>query len=433
MSNLRERFEQLSNRNRSQVWTDRYQYFISIIATFLFFSEFPDYLHVSSRLPVVPLIWIYVFAILSLPFIKKIRNVPKPLLIWIAVYLGVSVLSLMTVSSDEISFTDFRAKVLSVLFILLMHAIYQQKSLTHVKYTIVAVVMLTCFNNLVELFNPRFFTELNVGRPAGFYVDPNKTGCALMLGTIFGINVIKKEYRWIYILISGIGVLTTFSRGAMIGWVICVGILIAGKVISDQRHKVLIPAVLLLLLLISINPLESLTDYFKSSNEAGSNYDIIKRLEEFQNPSANEDSASERQAVATGGWLMFGRHPFWGNGLASTRKWNISEVSTHNMYLYFMADHGIIGMIFLPGAVFGVVYANRGEQRTILICFTVFISLWGFFSHEVLAERYILSMFAFTAAMNTNQQRYLSRLPAPRNQKMLPYNTNLSSRSSYLD
>ena len=111
--------------------------------------------------------------------------------------------------------------------------------------------------------------------------------------------------------------------------------------------------------------------------------------------------------MAAGGWISFGRHPFWGNGLASTRKWTVSEVSTHNMYLYHMADNGILGVLFLPGAILSVVYRNRGEERTILVCFVVFLGLWGLFSHEVLAERYTLSSLALIAAMNTNQKWYL--------------------------
>jgi hypothetical protein len=65
------------------------------------------------------------------------------------------------------------------------------------------------------------------------------------------------------------------------------------------------------------------------------------------------------------------------------------------------------------------------------------LSLWGLFSHEVLAERYTLSSFALLAAMNTNQKWYLkytnrnfnmapspsiapSFLPPVRNQKIVP-------------
>ena len=403
-SNIYEQF--VEPRSKIKAFLDRYQYILSIIATFLFFSDLPDYLFVAPLIPIVPLVWIGAIAFLSLPFIKKAASIPKPIVGWMCFYLLISLLSLMTVSADEISLTDFRSKVLSVLFIVMMYAIYQQKSITQVKYTIFAVMLMSVGNNLFELLNPRVFTEANVGRPAGFYVDPNKTGCALMLAMLLSLTVIKKRYRWISILVAGIGIMATFSRGAILGWLICTVLLVIGRVICEQRRKVLIPAIVLIFLLISLNPLKTLTDYFKG-DPSGANWDIVNRLEEFQNPSLSEDSALERQAVAAGGWISFGRHPFWGNGLASTRKWTVSEVSTHNMYLYHMADNGILGVLFLPGAIFSVVYRNRGEERTILVCFVVFLGLWGLFSHEVLAERYTLSSLALIAAMNTNQKWYL--------------------------
>lgn len=403
-TNLIEQFNQ--PRSTLKVLADRYQYILSIFATFLFFSDFPDYVFIAKLTPIVPLVWIGGIAVLSLPFIKKAGNIPKPLLAWMVFYSAISLLSLMTVSADEISFTDFRAKILSVLFIVLMYAMFQQKSITHIKITILLVVLMSVGNNIFELLNPRIFTEVNVGRPAGFYVDPNKAGCALMLGMLMSITVIKKSYRWILVLIAGIGIMATFSRGAILGWVVCTVLLIGGRVICDKRRKIVLPALLLIIFLASINPLKLMTDYFKGE-PSGANWDIVNRLEEFQNPTLSEDSAMDRQAVAAGAWLMFGNSPFWGNGLASTRKWMISDVSTHNMYLYFMADHGVIGVLFLPGAIFAVIYHNRGEQRTILLCFAVFLSLWGLFSHEVLAERYTLSSFALLAAMNTNQRWYL--------------------------
>ncbi len=393
-------------RNKTKIFLDRYQYVLSIITAFLFFSDFPDWLLAAPIVPINPLSWIMVFAVLAIPFYKKLANLPKPLLAWMLFYVGIALLSLMTVSADEISFTDFRSKVLSVLFIALMYVIFQQRSINQVKCTILFVLFMSVCNNMMELLNPRMFAESNVGRPAGFYIDPNKTGCALMLMMLLSVNIVKKPYRWIILLVAGIGIMATFSRGAIIGWVICTLLLIFGRVVCEQRRKVIVPIVIFIVLLVSLNPLQALTDYFKG-DPTGANWDIVNRLEEFQNPSLKEDSAMERQAVAAGGWMMFGNHPFWGNGLASTRKWMVSEVSTHNMYLYYMADHGILGILFLPGAVFAVVYRNRGEEQTILICFAVFLSLWGLFSHEVLAERYTLSSFALIAAMNTNQKWYL--------------------------
>ncbi len=403
-SNLLEQFAK--PRNRIQVAIDKYQHFVSIIATFLFFSNIPDYLYAAPIIPIVPLVWIGALAVFSIPFLKKAANIPKPLLAWMVFYLLISLLSLMTVSGDEISFTDFRAKALSVLFIVLMYALFQQKSVAHIKFTILVVVAMSVVNNMLELFSPRLFSESNVGRPAGFYIDPNQTGCALMLGMLLGINVVPKANRWIVLLVAGVGIMATFSRGAIIGWLICSIILIFGKVLSDQRRKILVPAVLLVIFLVSINPLQTLAEYFKGDT-SGASWDIVNRLEEFQNPSAKEDSAMARQGVAAGAMMLFSQHPFWGNGLASTRKWMVADVSTHNMYLYFMADNGILGILFLPGAILAVVYKNKGEERTIIICFALFVGLWGFFSHEVLAERYTLSSFALLAAMNTNQRWYL--------------------------
>jgi 4-amino-4-deoxy-L-arabinose transferase-like glycosyltransferase len=225
-----------------------------------------------------------------------------------------------------------------------------------------------------------------------------------MLGMLMGVTAIKKPYRWIFVVGTGIGIMATFSRGAILGWVVCSLLLITGRVLSDQRRKILLPMVILIFFLVSINPLRILSDYFKGDT-SGANWDIVNRLEEFQNPTetAKEDSAASRQAVAAGALVMFSNHPFWGSGLASTRKWMVADISTHNMYLYYMADHGILGILFLPGAIFAVVYRNQGEKGIILVCFAVFLSLWGLFSHEVLAERYTLATFAFLAAMNTNQ------------------------------
>jgi 4-amino-4-deoxy-L-arabinose transferase-like glycosyltransferase len=317
-------------------------------------------------------------------------------------------LSLMTVSGDELSFTDFRAKALSVLFIVLMYILYQQKSVLQIRYTMIFVVVISVINNLLELLSPRMFSELNVGRPAGFYIDPNQSGCAIMLGMLLGIPAVRKQYRWILILVAGIGIMTTFSRGAILGWLLCTIIMIFGRMLSDQRRKILLPAILLIIFLVSINPLRLLSDYFKG-DPSGANWDIVNRLEEFQNPTetAKEDSAASRQAVAAGAMVLFSNHPFWGNGLASTRKWMVADISTHNMYLYYMADNGILGILFLPGIIFAVVYRNKGEEGTILICFAVFITLWGLFSHEVLAERYTLGSFAFLAAINTNERWHL--------------------------
>jgi O-Antigen ligase len=397
-------FQLDQKKSRTQAFLDQYQAVLSTAATFLFFSDIPDYLFAASIIPVLPLAWIWLFIFLALPFIKKIKTMPKPLVISLGVYGLISILSLATTSGDERSFQELRLRILSILFVCLMYVLYEQKSLKHIKYAIIAVVALSILNNFYELISPRFFSELNSGRPAGFYINPNKSGCALILGLIFTIDIIKKPYRWLYMFIILSGILATFSRGSILGWIICALFLSIARVLSEKRRTIIAGVFALVILLALTNPLKAIADF---AGESGGTYDVLDRLEQFQNPSLNDDSAQERKAVVGYAWIMFGNHPFWGNGLGSTYKWTVSEVSTHNMYLSHMADHGIIGFLFLPGAILAVAWGNRGQSGVQILCFAVFMSLWGIFSHNVLEERYILTTFALLAAMNTNEKWYL--------------------------
>jgi O-Antigen ligase len=398
-------FQFAAPKSKLQKFLDRYQYFLSIVATFLFFSDIPDYLFTASLTSVLPAVWVWGFVFLSLPFIKKLATIPKPLMIWMGIYITISVLSLATISSDDAAMKEFRLRMSSMVFICLMYVIYEQRSLKQVKYAILAVVFMSIATDFYELVVPKFFSELNTGRPAGFYINPNKAGCALVLGTIFTIDLIKKPYRWLYLILVFSGIAATFSRGSLLGWTLCAFFLTLAKFLSEKRRTVFISVLSLVLILALVNPIKAISDYFGGTD--GASWDVLDRLEQFQNPSLEDDSAKERKAVVGFAWVLFGNHPFWGNGLASTYKWTVSEVSTHNMYLFYMADHGILGAIILPGAIFAVVWRNKGQPNVQLLCFAVFMSLWGIFSHNVLEERYILSTFALMAALNTNQKWYL--------------------------
>jgi O-antigen ligase len=416
------------SKSKFQTFLDRYQYILSIVVTFLFFSEIPDYLGDENKiLPINTLTWINVCLVLSLPFIKKLRTIPKSLVIAMSVFLLVSFMSLVTINANDLAIQELRKRFLAVVFVCMMYVLYQQKSLKHIKYTILTVVLMSVANNFYELFNPGVFSNLNVGRPAGFYVNPTKTGCALLLGMIFTVNLFAKRYRLVYVLLVGLAILITFTRGAILGWIVCVGLMIVGRVLSDKPRSLIVPISIAIVLVATVNPLQLVGNYF-SGGLTGSYSNVLIRLEQFQNPSLDDASARERNLVAKFAWKMFGDRPFWGHGLSSTNTWDVADVSTHNMYLYYMVDHGIIGLLFLPGAIFAVVYRNRGEEKIILLCYATFMSLWGLFSHNIFGERYILIPFALLSAMDVNARWYLKyntrnfqlALPPARAQLVLP-------------
>jgi O-antigen ligase len=398
-------FQFKSKQNKTQIFLDQYQYILSIVATFLFFSDLPDYLFTAGILPVLPLVWIWAFVFLAIPFLPKIKTIPKPLVLWMLFYALISMLSMATINGDEVAMKEFKLRITSIMFICLMYILYEQKNLKHIKYAIIAVVIMSVATDFYELAVPKFFSELNTGRPAGFYINPNKAGCALVLGLIFTIDVIKKQYRWFYMFFVLAGIGATFSRGSILGWLLCTLFLTIAKVLSERRRTVVASVFVVVIALALINPIKLISDYFGASD--GASWDVLDRLEQFQNPSLEDDSAKERKAVVGYALIMFSNHPYWGNGLASTHKWTVSDVSTHNQYLFYMADHGILGILFLPGAILAVIWKNKGQATVQIVCFAVFMSLWGVFSHNILEERYILSMFALLAAMNTSEKWYL--------------------------
>jgi O-antigen ligase len=88
---------------------------------------------------------------------------------------------------------------------------------------------------------------------------------------------------------------------------------------------------------------------------------------------------------------MVGAHPLLGNGLASTVTWQY-PVSTHNIYLYFAADYGLIGLFVFPGLVLAACYARGGSGSPIHTAAAAALLCLGLFSHNI-ATVYPVAMF----------------------------------------
>jgi hypothetical protein len=263
------------------------------------------------------------------------------------------------------------------------------------RWAIFLAVLITVFNSIYEFFNPAAFNALgNGGRVTGFYLNPNSNGCALILGMIFSVSILQPIYRLPFVYLVGIGVFLTFSRGAILGWLITVIIFTVAGVLHFNKILYWILGIGTFIISLGSQWWQELLQNLDL------NANSLERIAWFQNISTSdsEDSADSRLEVAQLAWQMFMKHPFLGNGIGSTLTWNV-EISTHNIYLYYMADHGIIGVLILPVLVYGAIRHARGETKYIGLAFAVFILLWGLFSHNVLEERYILILFSLMAGM----------------------------------
>jgi O-antigen ligase len=175
------------------------------------------------------------------------------------------------------------------------------------------------------------------------------------------------------------GIFLTFSRGAILGWFMVMAIFIQAGVIS--RKQLLSWVVGIVTIISVVSPILSNIDINELQRTGLINVgmeNIIGRLEWFQNPIANrDDSGDSRLEVVMTAWNMFVEHPILGNGIASTQNLNNWGISTHNMYLLFVTEHGILGIFILPLLVYVVTGKSRGETKHIGLAFSSFILLWG--------------------------------------------------------
>jgi hypothetical protein len=395
-----------------------YQSTLAVIAVFVFYTFFDVYFWENFKIiPPVVFINLYIAAIVILFILAKFSRIryriPFELVVWCVGYSIVSSFSFLLLLSlpsyaAEVGFQQLRTRFLSECFLLLMFVIFSKhtKVQTLTRISLCVVVLIACVNNVLELLDPSIFGGLNTsGRPAGFYMNPNITGCALILGMIFGMGALPQKIRVLFAMLVLIGVFTTFSRGSILGWFVVMGIFYYTKLVS-RRQIVLWAIGIVGVSVIFGSILSGLFDLdeLQRSGAITANFDNIReRLEWFQNPKS-EDSADSRLEVVAIAWQMFGDHPLLGNGLASTDNLNNWGISTHNMYLLSVADHGILGIFILPTLVYVVTRNAQGESKSIAWAFGAFILLWGCFSHNILEERYILMSFSLMAAMNRSSR-----------------------------
>ncbi len=143
------------------------------------------------------------------------------------------------------------------------------------------------------------------------------------------------------------------------------------------------------------------------------NKNVLARLDWFNNPGTSDMSTTERKEVAEFGWEMFSESPMLGNGVGASINWS-HEKSSHNEYLNMMVDHGILGLFILPLLVLASAWGAQGEARLIAFGCAIFILYLGFFSHNVLSERYVLMMFPLLESMvmsSRAQRRHEEKSP----------------------
>lgn len=387
-------------------------------AVFFFYANIPIYLVLVGYSSTPPSFWIGLFAaVILLSLTSKLFardqvseiTCSKPLLYWAFFFIMINLVSFFFSDPSEIVIKTLERRILSAFVILLFFTALEDDGglQRKVRWVLLLAVLIAIADNIYDFMNPSLFVPLdnefaNPGRAAGFYLNANQAGAALVLGMILTIELLPKKIRTLYLYIVLIGILLTFSRTALIGWILVTLILLFQNVLNKKQFIAGIAIATFIILLI-LNQLTEI-DLIDKLSEGINLPNITERIDWISNPLTTEDaSLDERRVVFKRAWEMFLNHPLIGNGIGSTLTWN-EEISTHNTYLYFMADYGVIGLFILPLLLLASIWRASGEARQTALPFLAFVTLFGFFSHNIVEEYYFLISFAIMASMSARSR-----------------------------
>ncbi len=350
--------------------------------------------------------WIFGLFLLSIPlwFCKSAFNrhfLKVPLVLWCFGFVFVTMLWFLGSSQSEIAWRDVRLRLSAIMLVLSCLMIFASPgAIRSARWALVFAVLFGVAMNIYDFLAPMTFSEVQ-GRSAGFYINPNLSGEALVFGMILSVTVLPSFCRGPFLLLAGVGIFLTLSRGGIVAWMIAVsGLLFFAKVV---RAKDLVWTFLMSLLVVGIVLLPKLDAILTSMDQAHVvTKDTEQRFEWLTDPfGASDNSALERKYLAEQAWRKFSEHPWGGSGTGTFHE--SFEIPPHNQYLSYMLDHGILGAAIMPLLILALIWGARGETRRVGILFgatTLWLSFWN---HTMLSFGHSLILFALLAAMASTE------------------------------
>ena len=391
---------------------NNYHKALIVIAVGIFFTNLPQYVYEARGFTKLdsPKHWVLMFCLLALPvFIRQMlrSNVLKsPVMIWCFGYGALSVLWFFLSAQSETSWAEVRMRFLAIIEIVAFLMVFCAPAATTLtRKALLAALVLAVAVNIYESFAPMSFSQV-LGRSAGLYSNPNMSAEALVLGMVLSVSILKSQYRTPFVLLVGIGVFLTVSRGGILAWAVAVAGLLFTREISskDVVRSGFIAFVLVVLVLLP--RWDQLVGTWERTGVL--NVNVMERLAWLTDPAGVSDHSSwERKYVAKQAWEKITEHPVLGTGTGSSYE---AYTGTHNQYLALMIDHGIIGIVIVPLFILAVTRGARGQSRRIATVFGFTIIVLSFFSHTIFYTSYNLVMFSLMAAITATSRDGEGRL-----------------------
>lgn len=364
----------------------------------------------TGRLPAPPLAAIV--AVCALALVSVLIDVSRvgsaSIIAWAGASASVAMAAFVWSSGSDVALQEVRTRVLSSLQLVAFVVLLADPLVRRFARKAIVVASLGAVAmNLWEITHPMTFS-MSLGRSAGFYVNPNITGAALIAGMLLGLPAVNPRLRELYLLVVAVGLFTTLSRGALLCWALVIGYLALSHAVRGKRLVLQFVAGGFVALAIGGAMMASGRLSYLSG---GAETFVKQRLSIGNREQLGADvSASSRTHLATRALELFGERPLTGHGIGATVEWNEPE-STHNIYVRQLAEYGIAGAWLAPLLLL-LAWRAAGTQRTVVgdvgepevraatsVAFVMFVAFWGLFSHNVLDDPFVLIGIGLNAAL----------------------------------
>ena len=193
------------------------------------------------------------------------------------------------------------------------------------------------------------------GRWLGFFANPNETGmagvyglCAVLANSLLGGDekTLIRKYTPVLVCILGLGILLTFSRGAMVAFgAVAIFYLLTSVQLSMSSIKMMIAGAVFLLA--SFVFFTHGYKYVEWTPEQRRRIRSVERL--LTGHKATSVDMGNRLVGANAGLAYWRKDPIFGHGLGSLHKMPYSYgrgLGCHNTHVMVLGESGVFGALF---------------------------------------------------------------------------------------
>jgi len=302
--------------------------------------------------------------LILLDFKNQLKNLQRPIFKWVAFFLAVNCIwgffSIVVYGNYPVKGADqFNQNMVAILNVFCLFIFIYPESVY--EFARKCVLLLGIFGvgmNIYDflLFDPEQFGPI-IGRGAGFYYNATDSSFILCFGFVIAKDLVPSPLRLLYVAWLAVGIVLTQSRGGigMFGLLLIFNFFSGKFPLSSIFTFVIVGG---LALYVGYN--YGLKDYQKEIIEYTRSFDNIAKRVQSLLTSTSRATEDDRVIVFREYVNLYKQKPILGNGIgaAVSNEWvgDTHAISSHNQFLNYMVDFGLMGMVLMLSFIWCMLY-----------------------------------------------------------------------------